>query len=109
MIEDIMQKIKAIIHDHEKLTAEKREALLKLIATLHEELKSLAKSNPEKAKKIADFANKVAEQAMQDDTERNPELHEMSMNDLKNAVREFEASHPNLTRVVQSICATFGV
>ena len=98
MLDDKFKQIKSKIESDDTLSVEKREKLLKISDELHAELDKLEKTDKQKAHKIAEHAQKtVAKDPSQSET------------GLKDAIQEFEVSHPNLTRIVQALCAQFGV
>ena len=101
------QKIQALVKNSDHLSDADREKLVKLSDELHEELKTLEKTEETHARKIAEHALHMADAVLKKD--HDPAANEASATDLKDSVREFEVSHPNLSRIVQSICTQFGV
>ena len=98
MLDDKFDKIKAAIETDNSLTNEKRQKLLALSEELHHELDELEKTHERQSHKIAEHTHKVIKDSSAEST-----------GGLKDTIREFEASHPNLTRIVQTLCAQFGV
>lgn len=56
----------------------------------------------EQAESIAGFTESGAREALR--SQPDPELLDTSLDGLRKSVREFEASHPKLTEVVNAIC-----
>src|SRR5580692_1587688 len=80
---------------------EKRKAeLLKQLETLRAELDELARTDADRAKTIAGFAELSAHQATS--ARPRPELLELSVTGLQKSVQEFEATHPRLIEIVGS-------
>jgi peptidoglycan hydrolase CwlO-like protein len=98
MLDDKIKKIKSAIETDDTLSKEKREELLRLSDELGKELTSLEKTHEKKSHKIAEQAQKTVD-------ESSPE----HLSNLKEVIEEFEVSHPNLTRIIQTLCAQFGV
>lgn len=107
MLTDNIKKIQSLVKNSDHLSEQDREKLLKLSNELHDELQSLEKTEQTHARKIAEHTLQIADAALKKDSEA--ENHRESVDDLKDSVREFEVSHPNLSRIVASICAQFGV
>ena len=98
MLDDKFKKIKSVIDSDKALSDEKRQSLLQLSDELHTELNQLEKTHKKKAHKIAEDAHKVVHESSSEST-----------TGLQDAIQEFEVSHPNLTRIIQTLCAQFGV
>jgi hypothetical protein len=83
---------------------EKRKAeLLKQLETLHAELDQLARTDADRAKTIAGFAELSAHEATR--PKPHPELLKLSVAGLQKSVQEFEATHPRLVEIVGSLSA----
>jgi hypothetical protein len=81
---------------------EKKKAELgQHLSRLHEQLDELSRTNADRAKTIAGFAELSAHEATRPDP--HPELLELSVTGLKTSVRDFEATHPRLVEVVASL------
>ncbi len=93
MLEDTIAQLKKAIADSAHLDQAKREELLRLSENLHEELEQLDQQQ------AADIAKQAHDTVTQ----------EASADTLKESVQKFEVEHPNLTRIISSICAQFGV
>ncbi len=105
MLKNTLDKIEKAIAESGHLSKTHKQELEKLAAELRAELTELEKTKKSQAHHIAEQAEKIAaSHAEQDDTQSTEALA-----NLKNAVREFEASHPNLTRIINSICVAFEV
>jgi hypothetical protein len=83
---------------------EKKKAELgQHLSLLHEQLEELSRTNADRAKTIAGFAELSAHEATR--PEPHPELLELSVTGLKTSVREFEETHPRLVEIVGSLSA----
>ena len=83
---------------------EKRKAeLLRQMATLRAELDELARTDADRAKTIAGFAELSAHEATR--PEPQPELLRLSVTGLEKSVQKFEDTHPRLVEVVGSLSA----
>ena len=98
MLDDKIKQIQLEIKDDQTLSLDEREKLLKLSEELHQELLHLEKTHQKDAFTIAADTHKAV-------YDTSPE----AILSLKDKVREFEVTHPNLTRIVQALCAQFGV
>ena len=98
MLDDKFTQIKSAIKTDDSIDDAKREKLLALSDELHEELNELEKTHQQQSHKIADHAHQAVAQSSAE-----------TAGGLKETVCEFEVSHPNLTRIVQTLCAQFGV
>ena len=96
MLDAKIQALKDAIKNNENLSDAQRKTLLDLACALDVELHTLESSQ---AHEIADHAHQAVQQPSSSHHHHR----------LQEAVRAFEVSHPNLTRVVQAVCAQFGV
>lgn len=93
MLEPKIKALKTAIENQSSLTAKQKSDLLELSDQLASELET-----------VGEPAASILSQTHQA-VETPHEAH----HDLQDSLREFEVSHPNLVRIVQSICAQFGV
>lgn len=83
---------------------EKRKAeLLQKLETLHAELEELARTDADRAKTIAGFAELSAHEATR--PRPHPELLRLSVTGLQKSVEDFEATHPRLVELAGSLSA----
>ena len=83
---------------------EKKKAELEQhLATLRTELDELARTNADRAKTIAGFAELSAHEATLPTPHR--ELLDLSVAGLKKSVQEFEKTHPRLVEIAGSLSA----
>jgi hypothetical protein len=101
MIEKTISEIEAQIGGADAVSAERKQELLKLLATLKTEVAELSKTHGEQADSIAGFAKISAHEATR--REQNPQLREHSIRGLESSVGGFEQSHPRLVQIVNSI------
>lgn len=104
MLDETLAKIEARIRATDSLNAERRAELLELLGQLRREVGALPPSQAEQARSITGFAAVSTHEAMRE--RRNPKLLRHALEGLRASVTEFEESHPNLVRVVNSICNT---
>lgn len=104
MIEKTISEIEAQIGGAEAVSAERKQELLKLLATLKTEVAELSKTHGEQADSIANFAKISAHEATR--VEQNPQLREISNQGLVSSVEGFEKSHPRLVQIVNRISQT---
>ena len=104
MIEKTISEIEAQIGGAEAVSAERKQELLKLLATLKTEVAELSKTHSEQADSIAGFAKVSAHEATR--IEQNPQLRELSNQGLVSSVAGFEQSHPKLVQIVNRISQT---
>ena len=98
MIEKTISEIESKITNSETVSAERRQELLQLLATLKTEVAKLSRTNSEQADSIAGFAQLSAHEATR--AEQNPQLREISLQGLSSSVGNLERSHPQLTAIV---------
>ena len=81
----------------------KKAELEKHLSTLRTELDALARTDADRAKTIAGFAELSAHEATS--PRPHPELLELSVTGLRKSVKEFEETHPRLVEIVGSLSA----
>ena len=104
MIEETVGKIQSRIEAVEAISPERKQELLQLLGTLKSEVAELSKTHGEEAESIAGFTEISAREATR--TEQNPQLLQLSLQGLSSSVEEFEKSHPQLVRIVNTISNT---
>jgi len=104
MIEKTISEIEEQIGGAEAVNPERKQELLKLLATLKTEVAELSKTHGKQADSIAGFARVSAHEATRVD--QNPQLRELSNQGLVSSVSGFEQSHPKLVQIVSSISKT---
>jgi len=110
MIEKTIGEIEAKIRDADAVSDERKQELLQLLGTLKSEISTLEKTDDERARRIAGFAEASAHEATRSD--QNPQLLDRSLQNFRSSVRGFEQSHPKLVQIVNSISAAlsnFGI
>ncbi|MBK8395227.1 MAG: DUF4404 family protein [Leptospiraceae bacterium] len=104
MIQDTITKIEANIREAKSIDNSKKEELLGLVSSLKKEIVDLSTTNKEDAESVANFTKTSTFEAIK--TEKNKSLFELSIKGLSESVTKFEASHPDLVAVVNSICVS---
>ena len=104
MIEETIKKIEARIQAAESLSPERRQELLQLLVRLKMETGELAKTHGDQAQSIVGFTEMTTHEATR--SQQDPKLLDLSAAGLRQSVQEFEASHPRLAQIVNSISTT---
>jgi hypothetical protein len=81
----------------------KKAEIAQQLSTLRGELDELARTDADRAKSIAGFAELSAHEATQ--PRPHPELLKLSVAGLQKSVQEFEDTHPRLVEIVGSLSA----
>jgi phage I-like protein len=102
MIHETLSQIEARIRNAEAVKPESKEELLKLLATLQQEVADLSRTHEEHAQSIAGFTAISAHEATRE--EKNPQLLRHSLAGLASSVQGFEQSNPRLVQIVNAIC-----
>ena len=101
MIDKTISEIEAQIGGAEAVSAERKQELLQLLATLKTEVAELSKTHGEEASNIAGFAKLSAQEATRPGA--NPQAREDSIKSLQSSTGGFEESHPRLVEIVNRI------
>ena len=101
MIQETIAKIESKIEKVNTLKEENKAKLLSLLAKLKTEITKLAQTHSDEAMSITGFTDVSAHEATRRD--RNPQLLELSLEGLSSSVKGFEATHPRLVEIVNSI------
>lgn len=101
MIEDRIEKIEAQVREAAGIPSGTKSELLDLLAALKTEIAALPEAHREDVRSIAGFADASAHEATR--TERKPQLVEAAVQGLTGSVKDFEATHPTLTQIVNRI------
>jgi len=101
MIQKTIENIETKIRESDSVSDESRSELLRLLVTLKAEIAELSKTHPEQAESITSFAQASAHEATR--KEKNPDLLKLSLDGLSESVKELEASHPDLLRLVNRV------
>lgn len=104
MIDDTLKKIEAQVQSADAISADKRQELIQLLATLKSEVGELSRTHGDEAQSIAGFTQVSAHEATRD--ERNPKLLDLSLQGLRSSVAGLEKTHPRLVHIVNSISNT---
>lgn len=102
MVKETVKRLEAVIR---KLGAKDRKKLSELIALLTKlksEVAGMEERHGRHAKRIAGFAESLAEEASR--KERSPKRLKPSLEGLAGSVEGLEASHPRLVQAVNDVC-----
>ena len=100
MIDDTLSKLESRLRDSDNLSTDNRKALHSLVEDLRREIHTL--DDTDSADSIAGFSEGGAREALRRETD--PDLLDLNLQGLRRSTRAFEASHPKLTAVVNSLC-----
>lgn len=98
MSDERIETIKSAVEKADHIPAEKKTELLRLIGTLDPVIAKFAQTNDEDAQRIAGLVEASAQEAAR--KEQRPEYLKKRLQELKQAVENFEASHPDLVAFV---------
>ena len=101
MFQNTIDIIEERLRKTESITEENKSELLTLLSTLKVEIADLSKTSNEQAESITGFAEISTREATRQ--EKDPELIKLSIEGLRSSVHGFEASHPKLVNVVNTI------
>lgn len=104
MIEDTVAKLEQRIASLSSVPAEKRDELVALFHRLKTELATLPDSRSDVAESITRFAELSTFEATR--ANGSAALRTLSRDGLTTSVEGFEASHPRLVQVANSICVS---
>lgn len=104
MINETILRIEQDIRTNKTLSEERKNELLGLVAQLKTEIENLEDECHEDAKSIARYTESSLHEAIRE--HKNPELLKHSLEGMSLSVRQFEASHPTLVGVINSIGRT---
>ncbi len=90
-------------YDGSMVDEEKKAKLEQHLATLRTELDALARTDPDRAKTIAGFAELSAHEATQPNP--SPELLALSVTGLRKSVQDYEDTHPRLVELAGALSA----
>jgi Domain of unknown function (DUF4404) len=102
MIDDTIARIEQRLKNAESIKSQTRFELLNLIATLKSEMEGLSSIEEDHARSITGFTDLSTHEATR--SEQNPQLLKLSLEGLSKSVDGFETSHPQLVKIVNSIC-----
>ncbi len=100
-MKETLQEIKNKLAADSAISEEKKNELLGLLDELESEMGAAGK--PEEMKNISSNVKRTTEEITRE--EKDPDLIESALNDLRDSVTEFEVSHPKLFEKVNNISA----
>ncbi len=104
MIRETLQQVQAKIENSDSLKSESKMELLNLLSALQTEIENLSKTDVDHAESIVSLAQVSAHESTR--KEKNPRLHKLSLEALAASVEGFDASHPRLVQLINSICTS---
>jgi hypothetical protein len=102
VIDETIEKIEETIESVDNIETDSRAELLGLLSRLKSEIATLPNPQGEHAKSITKFMDVSAHEATRQT--KNPDLLDLSLKGLSSSVKDFEADHPKLAEIVDSIC-----
>ncbi len=103
-IENRIGIIQSTIDTAPNISSETKAKLLKEVAGLKSEIKTLSETHPEEASSIARFADASAHEHAR--TQKNPQLVETALAGLRASIQGLEESHPELVNTVNRFATT---
>ncbi len=103
MLKETLAKIEISIKKMRSGKGDKKEELLRLLATLKAEIEQLSETHSEHAQSIAGFASIAAHEAAR--KQKASGLQRLSLNDLASSAEGFETSHPKLVETINHFCS----
>ncbi len=103
MLEKNLQRLEKKIHASAELSAENKQELTQLLSTLKTEVQQL---NGKDIETIATLTEKAVIEATRDDKNQT-ELNNLVAS-LNETISTFEATHPKLVTITNSICIMLG-
>ena len=100
-MKNTLREIREKLSAESSINSEKKEELLKLLDELNVEMENVESTGH--AETIAGHVKRSADEVTKED--KDPDLIEKSLGDLKDSVTEFEVSHPKLFEKVNNISA----
>ena len=100
-MKDTLQEIKDKLPADSAISEEKKKELLGLLDELESEMGAAGK--PEQMKNISSSVKRTADELTKE--EKDPDLIESALSELRDSVTEFEVSHPKLFEKVNNISA----
>ena len=101
MVDETLARLESKIHQASALNAAQKAELLQLLQALHTEIHALASTHAEQAESVTGFTGVSTHEAVRQ--HRNPQLVAVALQGLVSSVEAFEASHPQLVRVVNAL------
>jgi prefoldin subunit 5 len=94
MTDEHIEKIKSTVESAEHIPAEKKEEVVAALKELKPAIAEIAHTHAEDAQSIRRSVEAAAQEAARKDNQ--PEHLNTALDDLKQSVEKFEASHPEL-------------
>jgi hypothetical protein len=104
MIKDTIEKIESNIRNANSISEIKKNELLVLVSSLKKEILVLSNTHKEDAETVINFTKTSTHEAIKSEKDKN--LFDLSLKGLTGSVSKFEASHPDLVSIVNSICVS---
>jgi hypothetical protein len=98
MTDEHIEKTKSAIESAENIPADRKAELLDLLSKLKPAIAKVSETHQEDAKSIARLVEASAHETIS--TQKKPEQSNRLLDELKQSVQNFEASHPQLTAFV---------
>jgi hypothetical protein len=97
-----MKELKNRIQKDKSVPTQTKSELLSMLSNLESQVTKLSKTHLEHAQSIAGFIERSTHEATR--KKKHPELLDLSLSGLKESVKQFEASHPQMVKEINSIC-----
>jgi hypothetical protein len=103
MIDERIDKTKAVIESAENIPADKKAELLDLLSKLKPAIAKVSHTHHDDAQSIARLVEASAHETIR--AQKKPERSKILLHELKQSVENFEASHPQLSAFVNQYSA----
>ncbi|NOS86056.1 MAG: DUF4404 family protein [Ignavibacteria bacterium] len=100
-MKNTLQEIKDKLSGDSSISEDKKNELLSLLDELEGEMGNVGSGD--QMNNISSHVKRTTEEVIKE--EKNPDLIEKALNDLRDSVTEFEVSHPKLFEKVNNISA----
>lgn len=104
MIRDTITQIEERLRNAGSLNDQTRHELVGLLNTLKNEVTELSRTDAERARQIAAYAETSTHEAIRD--ARDQDALKASLDSLSSSVEGFENTHPGLVQIVNRIATT---
>ena len=103
MIDERIDKTKAVIESAENIPADKKAELLDLLSKLKPAIAKVSHTHRDDARSIARLVEASAHETIR--AQKKPKQSKTLLHELKQSVENFEASHPQLSAFVNQYSA----
>jgi hypothetical protein len=110
MINETLDKLEKNVNSNSEIDNEQKEEFLGLLSKLKTEIITIEESHRQDAHNIVNYTDSSFNVATKND--KNKDELERNLNTLTGSIEGFEATHPKLVEIVNSVCtrlSTLGI